>query len=143
MERSQIKQILVVANRTAATSRLLKAIDARAAAGPCRFTLLIPDATDPKEAGWTLETALPVLRRAAKAPVAGVVGGPDPFDSVQDAVREGSFDEIIVSTLPKRTQSGCAETSSLECGGSAFPSRRSFRGITWSETPPTTCPPAP
>jgi hypothetical protein len=103
LERSQIKQILVVANRTAATPRLLKAIDARAAAGPCRFTLLIPDATDPKEAGWTLETALPVLRRAAKAPVAGVVGGPDPFDSVQDAVREGSFDEIIVSTLPKRT----------------------------------------
>jgi len=103
VERSEVKQVLVVANRTAATPRLLKAIDARAAAGPCRFTLLIPDANDPKEAGWTLENALPLLRRAAKAPVTGVVGGPDPFESVQQAVHEGSFDEIIVSTLPKRT----------------------------------------
>jgi hypothetical protein len=43
------------------------------------------------------------MRRAVRAPVKGLVGGPDPFEAVERAVREGSFDEIVVSTLPKRT----------------------------------------
>ena len=96
-------RVLVVANRTAATPRLMDEIAARRRRGPCRFTLLIPDVTDRRKADWRLETALPVLRRAAGSPVEGLVGGADPFASIRDAVRDGGFDEIVISTLSKRT----------------------------------------
>jgi hypothetical protein len=102
MESARSTRVLVVANRTAATPRLLEAVRRRAGDGPCEFALLIPDVTDRRAADWTLETALPLMRRSARGKVEGLVGGPDPFQSVQDAVTQGGFDEIIISTLPRR-----------------------------------------
>jgi hypothetical protein len=103
MDTQAKKRVLVVANRTAATPRLLDAVHKRRRRGPCEFALLIPDVTDRKRADWTLETAVPSLRRAAGGPVEGLIGGDDPFTSVQDAVHDGHFDEIIISTLSKKT----------------------------------------
>jgi hypothetical protein len=95
-------RVLVVANRTAATPLLLDEVARRAAASPCEFTLLIPDAEARSAADWTLDAALPELERAAGAPVRGLVDGPFPLDSVYEALRTGDYDEVIVSTLGRR-----------------------------------------
>jgi hypothetical protein len=95
-------RILVVANRTAATPLLIETVRTRAAEASCTFTLLIPNEPRKGGADWTLETALPLLERAAGAPVEGLVGEEDPFEAVSSALRDRGFDEVIVSTLPRR-----------------------------------------
>ncbi len=114
MESSAPARVLVVANRTAATPALIEAVRERAARGPCRFTLLIPNTThglhrvvDPEdqeqtEAEATLELAIPLLEEAAGSLVEGMIGVPEPLAAIQDAVNLHGFDEIIISTLPKR-----------------------------------------
>jgi hypothetical protein len=93
-------RILVVANRTAVAPRLLEEVRRRAKDGPCEFTLLIPANRRHQEGDWRLETALPLLRRAAlHCPVEGLVSGPDPYAAIRQAVETGNFDEVIVSTL--------------------------------------------
>ena len=114
MESSAPARVLVVANRTAATPALIEAVRERAARGPCRFTLLVPNAAhglhrvvDPEdqetsEAQGTLDLALPLLEEAAGAPVEGMIGDPEPLAAIQDAVNVHGFDEIVISTLPTR-----------------------------------------
>jgi hypothetical protein len=96
-------RILVVANRTAAAPQLLEEIRRRRQAGPSVFALLIPDVHDRNAADWTLESAVPIMERKAGGPVEALIGGPDPFASIQDAVSDGHYDEIIVSTLPRKS----------------------------------------
>lgn len=114
MEPSARTRVLVVAHKTAATPPLLDAVHARAAKGPCTFTLLVPNAahglhkvTDPEDQGSeetraVLSHALPALSEAAGTPVDGIVGDADPMAAVQDALNLRGFDEVIVSTLSPR-----------------------------------------
>ena len=109
-----MERVLLVACRTAAGNALLEAVRRRATASPCEFTLLVPRpchglhrVVDPEDQGRseaeeTLELALPLLEEASNSIVDGIVGDPEPLAAIQDAVNLRGFDEIIVSTLPKR-----------------------------------------
>ena len=108
------RRVLIVAHRTAATPPLIEAVRARAQEGPATFTLLVPNpahglhrVVDPEdvdstEGHDTLELAIPLLEEAAGTEVEGMLGVAEPLAAIQDAVNIHGFDEIIVSTLPKR-----------------------------------------
>ncbi len=107
-------RVLVVAHKTAATKPLLDAVRERAARGPSRFTLLVPNAAhglhkvvdpedqDSAEAEGVLAQALPLLSEAAGSEVEGITGSTNPHMAIEDAVNLKGFDEIIISTLSPR-----------------------------------------
>jgi hypothetical protein len=92
---------LIVANLTASTPILLQEVERRALERPTTFELLIPNVQSGKYADWSLETACSLLSRAAGRPVEGHMGSGDAFESISERVREGSYDDIVISTLPK------------------------------------------
>ena len=98
--------VLVVANVTAASDELVEALRARAERGPTEFTLLVPatggSSTGREAARASLDTALERLV-AAGLEATGAVGDPDPVVAVHETWDPGSFDEIVVATLPAGT----------------------------------------
>jgi hypothetical protein len=99
---------LIVANRTAGTALLLEEVARRADQQPTAFVLLIPDVSSRKAADWTLSEGLKSIRGAASGPtghrqahVEGLLGGPDALESIKQALADGHFDDVIISTLPK------------------------------------------
>ena len=101
MESSQ-RRVLIVANRTAATPTLLDHVTRLAGERPSVFSLLIPDAPKSEHTDWTMELALPLLERAAGGAVEGLTGEQDPLEAIRRAVADGEYDEIVISTLPRR-----------------------------------------
>jgi hypothetical protein len=104
--------ILVVAHQTAATQGLLDAVRERAKRSPAAFHLVVPrlargmhKVVDPQDAGddeaqHVLHEALPKLSQAAGDHVTGNIGDSEPLMAIHDAINLGSYDEIIISTLP-------------------------------------------
>ena len=102
MESSEERRILIVANRTAATPTLIDHVKQLVRERPSTFSLLIPDAPKSEHTDWTMELALPLLERAAGGPVEGLTGEEDPYEAIRRAVEAGHYDEIVISTLPRR-----------------------------------------
>jgi len=133
MESSAPARVLVVAARTAATPGLIEAVRERAARGPAKFTLLIPNPThglhtvvDPEDQGTgeaesIVELAAPLLSEAAGAPVDHLIGCERPLDAIQDAVNLHGFDEIILSTLPARVSRWLRLDLPSKVGGLGLP----------------------
>lgn len=108
-----MRRYLVVANETLGGQRLLDEISARHDQGASRFFLVVP-ATQPKEGFvWSeaeaeglardrLERVLRDLRRRG-IDGTGRVGDADAFQSIQDALAEDRFDEIILSSGSPRS----------------------------------------
>lgn len=127
------KRVLVVAHRTAATPALIEAVRERAARGPATFTLLVPNPAhglhrlvDPEdqevsEAQTVLDLALPLLEEAVGAPVEGMIGDAEPLNAIQDAVNLHGYDEIIISTLPKRVSRWLHIDLPSKAGGLGLP----------------------
>jgi uncharacterized membrane-anchored protein len=102
--------VLIVTNKTEATPALVAAVRERAAAGPAKFFLLVPnpdhlpfdrvgaETTDGQEA---LERALPHLKERSGAEVEGrVANSPNAYDDIVAALNAGEYGEIILETLP-------------------------------------------
>ena len=111
---SEPAHVLVVAHQTAATPALLDAVGERARRGRATFHLVVPRnahgmhrVVDPEDAGEdeatrVLAQALPMLSEVAGQPVTGSTGDAEPLMAIHDAINLGHFDEIIISTLPRR-----------------------------------------
>ncbi|HEV7773200.1 MAG TPA: hypothetical protein VGO48_07960 [Conexibacter sp.] len=114
MSTSAPARVLLVANRTAATDGLCDAVRTRAQRGPVAFHLVVPahphglhKVVDPQdgdegEAEHALAEALPRLSEAAGARVTGHVGDHEPLMAIEDAINRAPYDELIISTLPRR-----------------------------------------
>jgi hypothetical protein len=98
MELADPAHVLIVANKTAATQALLDVIIERVERGPVYFHLLVPRTPGGHA---VVARAVPLIEEAAHRPVTGAVSRrEDPMDAIEEAVHDGDFDEIILSTLP-------------------------------------------
>jgi|SRR5215218_750258 len=110
-----MRSVLVVANQTAESEELLQALRERAEQDECEFTVLIP--ATPHGLAWAANMAadkgtdeakshrdalVDRLRSAGLEVEDTIVGDADPLAAIQDACNLGSYDEVIVSTLPHK-----------------------------------------
>jgi hypothetical protein len=95
---------LVVANQTMAGGQLVKRLEELAEEGPHRFIAVVPqdsgDGRAVKAARDRLQQLLDSLEEDGIV-AAGMIGDPDPYVAVMNAVQFFHISEIVISTLPR------------------------------------------
>ena len=103
---------LVVANLTVAAPELVERLKALADEGPRRFIAVVPQSGVQGhrvgEARERLKTLLASLDDA-EIVAAGMIGDPDPYIAVMNAVQYFHISEIVISTLPEGTSQWMAD----------------------------------
>jgi hypothetical protein len=103
---------LVVANQTVAAPELVERLKALAEEGPRRFIVVVPQdhgaGNAAGEARRRLSTLLDSLDDAGVV-AAGMIGDPDPYTAVMNAVQYFHISEIVISTLPEGTSKWVAD----------------------------------
>ncbi len=103
---------LVVANLTVAAPELVERLKALAEEGPRRFIAVVPQSGVQghrvAEARIRLKTLLASLE-AAGIVSAGMIGDPDPYTAVMNAVQYFHISEIVISTLPEGSSQWVAD----------------------------------
>lgn len=97
------KSVLVLANLTAGSDDLRRALEQRAQREPTTFRLVVP-ASSPggqQDAKQTVDEAVARLGEAGLE-ITGSVGHSDPIIAISEVWDPRSYDEIVVSTLPMR-----------------------------------------
>jgi GABA permease len=106
------RHILVVANETVVSRRLVDVIEGHAGGGPVQVTVVAP-VNQPRQgyvvyydtrkaaARRRLDKTLELLRKEG-VPATGVVVESDPVAAVRDAIEQLEPDEVIVSTHPQQ-----------------------------------------
>jgi hypothetical protein len=117
------RSILVVANETVVSRRLVELIEARAGGGPVQVTVVAP-VNQPRQgyvvyydtrkaaARRRLDKTLDLLRREG-IPATGVVVETDPVSALRDAIAQLEPSEVIVSTHPQQ-KSGWLRRNAVE-----------------------------
>jgi uncharacterized membrane-anchored protein len=103
--------VLVVTNKATATPSLIDAVRKRAAAGPARFVMLVPNpahlafdrvGTDTTLGEANLAAALPLLEEPAGGHIEGrVANSPNAYDDIVDELKNRDYQEIILETPPR------------------------------------------
>jgi hypothetical protein len=114
---------LAVANRTASGDELLEALKAKAQAKPepepgqpHLFIVVVPQEGGHGQAAARARTRLKLVLgrlRSAGLYAAGMIGDPDPFTAIKNALQYFRVDDIVISTFPE-TKSGWLRTDLIE-----------------------------
>jgi hypothetical protein len=114
MDDDRPTRVLVVTDHTAATDEVLSAVRERATRGKVQFRVLVPNPAraeahllhserhiKAEEAEKLLAAALPLIAEAAGGPVLGSVSiRHDPYDAIEETMRNEPVEEIILSVSP-------------------------------------------